>query len=253
MSIEVMTIDKVLSSKVYIKEDSGVSYGSPRQYIEPFLEKMHKVSGLEYRVAVSQRVANKDADGGVINEAFGRVLIEAKFPPALCAKDHDSVVGLVYSLDTQKPTMRIYSGENAWACTNLSIFGARYIHQVELLQGVMSIYEKGLEFVDGLSQQLARFQVIYERMNDKVYVGEEINTTLGYLLRESYKNKQIGTNPVLSALKDLEDNKSRYAIREDKTSQWNIYNSLTQYITDKVDIVDKASKSVMISNLFIKD
>lgn len=252
MSEEVLTIDKILSSKVYIKEGSGVTFGSPRQYVEPFLERLHN-SGASYRVAVSERVANKEAENNTVNEAYGRVLIEAKFPNHFSVKEHDSVIGLVYSLDTQKPTMKIYSGENAWACTNLSIFGARHIHSVEIVQGTVSIYEKSLEFVEGLTAQLARFQQIYERMNDKFYQGEEINTAIGYLLRESYRNKQIGTTPIISALKELEDNKSKYAIREDKTSQWNMYNALTQYVTDKTDILDKASKSVMIANLFVKD
>jgi len=65
------------------------------------------------------------------------------------------------------------------------------------------------------------------------------------------RNKQIGTSAILSAVKDLDDNKSRYAIRENKVSQWNVYSAVTQYITDKVDIVDKASKTVVVSNLFI--
>ena len=250
--MEQLTVDKILNSKIYIKENSAISFGSPRQYVEPFLEKLQS-TGATFRVDVSDRVANREAEGEVINEAYGRVLIEAKFPTEYCAYNHDSVVGMVYSLDTQKPTMKIYSGENAWACTNLAIFGARYVHQVELLQGVSSIYDKALEFVENLAQQLTRFKEIYERMNEKNYKGEEINTIVGYLLRESYKNKQIGTNAVLSALKDLEDNKSKYAIREGVTSQWNVYSAMTQYVTDKVDISDKASKTVMLSNLFVNN
>jgi len=135
-----VSLDQVLNSKVYVKEDSLISFGSPRQYIEPFVEKLQGITN-NFRVSVSDRVANKE-ESGSINEAYGRVLIEAKLPNEFCAYDHDSVIGMVYVLDTQKPTMRVYSGENAWACTNLSIFGARYIHQVELLQGNSSIYEK---------------------------------------------------------------------------------------------------------------
>ncbi|MFN7465268.1 MAG: hypothetical protein ACK53T_07785 [Planctomycetota bacterium] len=244
-----VSLDQVLNSKVYVKEDSLISFGSPRQYIEPFVEKLQGITN-NFRVSVSDRVANKE-ESGSINEAYGRVLIEAKLPNEFCAYDHDSVIGMVYALDTQKPTMRVYSGENAWACTNLSIFGARYIHQVELLQGNSSIYEKAYEYVDSVTEQLHRFREIYERMNEKVYEGDDINRVVGYLLREGSRNKQIGTSAILSAVKDLDDNKSRYAIRENKVSQWNVYSAVTQYITDKVDIVDKASKTVVVSNLFI--
>lgn len=244
-----ITLNQVLNSKVYVKENSQISFGSPRQYIEPFLEKL-KDTGATYSVSVSDRVANKE-ESGTINEAYGRVLIQAKLPTDFCAYDHDSVVGLVYALDTQKPSVKIYSGENAWACTNLSIFGARYIHTVELLQGVSSIYDKALEYVEGVTEQLRKFKEVYERMNEKTYQNSEIDEVTGYLLREGIRNKQLGTSPILSAVRDLDDPKSKYGIRDGKTSQWNIYNALTQYITDKVDIADKASKTVMISKLFL--
>jgi hypothetical protein len=246
-----LTLDKVLSSKVYVHEKSQISFGSPRQYIEPFLEKFANLN-VQWKVNVSERVANKEVEGNV-NEAFGRVLIEAKFPQQFCAHDHDSVIGMVYALDLQKPVIKIYSGQNAWACTNLAIFGGRYVHQVEILSGYQSVYDKGLEYVEGMTQQLARFQELYQRMNDTTYEGDDINKIIGYLLRQGYANKQIGTTPVLSALKDLEEPKSKYAIREGKTTQWNLYSALTQYVTDKVDILEKASKTTLISNLFVHE
>lgn len=244
-----VTLDQVLNSKVYVKENSQISFGSPRQYIEPFLENLRNTNAT-FSVSVSDRVANKE-ESGTINEAYGRVLVQAKLPNEFCAYEHDSVIGLVYSLDTQKPSVRIYSGENAWACTNLAIFGARYIHTVELLQGINSVYEKALEYVEGVGDQIRRFKQIYEIMNEKFYQGDEIDKVTGYLLREGIRNKQLGTSPILSAIKDLDDPKSKYGIRDDKTSQWNVYSALTQYVTDKVDIVDKASKTVMLSKLFV--
>lgn len=252
MENDIVTLNSVLNSKVFVHEKSQISFGSPRQLIEPFLEKLVN-SKVEFTVKVSERVANKEAGTDIVNEAFGRVLVEAKFPSEYSIKEHDHVIGMVYSLDTQKPSMRIYSGENAWACTNLAIFGAKYIHNVEIMQGTGSIYDKGMEFIEGITEQLSRFQLLYEKMNDTQYEGEQINTLMGYLLREGYRNKSLGINPILSAVKDLDDNKSKYAIRENKTSQWNVYSALTQYVTDKVSILDKADKTVMLSNLFVKD
>jgi hypothetical protein len=246
-----LTINTILQSKIYVKENSPISFGSPGQYIEPFLEKL-KDTGATYRVAVSDRVANRETTGQT-NEAYGRVLIEAKMPNEFCAYEHDSVIGMVYALDTQKPSIKVYSGENAWACTNLSIFGARYIHNVELLQGTASIYEKAMEYVDGIAEQIRRFKNLYERMNEKYYQDEEINTMVGYLLREGLRNKNIGSTPILAAVNTMEDSKSKYAIRDNRTSQWNMYNAVTQYITDKCDIADKASKTVMIGKLFVSE
>jgi hypothetical protein len=254
MQAQDITLDKVLSSKVYLNEKSMVNFGSPRQYLEPFMEKLTK-AGLNpsFTVNVSDRIANKETENENINEAYGRVLIQAKLPEAFTAHNHDSVIGMVYALDTAKPSIRVYSGENAWACTNLAIFGARYVHEVPIMSGVGSIYEKTMEFIDGLTAQLARFQTIYEAMNDKQLQNEEIDRTIGHLLREANRNKAIGTTPVLSAVQDLDNPKSRYSIIEGKTTQWNIYSALTQYCTDKVNIFEKANKTVLLSNLFVKD
>ena len=78
-----VSLDQVLNSKVYVKEDSLISFGSPRQYIEPFVEKLQGITN-NFRVSVSDRVANKE-ESGSINEAYGRVLIEAKLPNEFCA------------------------------------------------------------------------------------------------------------------------------------------------------------------------
>lgn len=252
MQGQTISLEKVLDSKIYIQEKSQLSFGSPRQYIEPFLERLVN-SKVTFEVNVSERVANKDVTSDILNEAYGRVAIQAKFPSEFSMNEHDHVIGMVYSLDTQKPSIKVFSGQNAWACTNLAIFGAKYVHQVEIMQGVDSIYEKTLEYIDGTIKQLEEFQVIHQKMNNTFYEGQEIDRLFGYLLREGYKNKQLGVNPILSAVRDMDDNKSRYAIRDGKTSQWNAYSALTQYITDKVDILDKSSKTVMLSNLFIKD
>lgn len=247
-------LEKVLNSKVYLNEKSMINFGSPRQYIEPFLEKIEK-AGLKprYTVNVSDRIANKEATNDVINEAYGRVVVEAKLPPEFSAFSHDSVIGMTYALDTVKPSIRIYSGESAWACTNLAIFGAKYVHEVAIMSGVGSIYEKTLEYIEGTAAQLARFQTIYESMNDRKLENEEIDRVVGHLLREASRNKAIGTTPVLSAVQDLDNPKSKYCIIEGKTTNWNIYSALTQYCTDKVNIFEKANKTVLLSNLFVKD
>lgn len=247
-----LQIDQILRSKIYMKENSAISFNSPKAYIEPFLEKFGNLPGVTFSVKVSDKVANKE-DNGETNEAYGRVLVEAKLPSMYSVNEHDSVVGLVYALDTQKPTMKVYSGENAWACTNLSIFGARYIQSVELLQGVATIYDRAVEYLEGVDKQIERFKILHEKMNGVVYENEGIDQISGYLIREGIRNKQIGLLPITDAIRSLDDSKSKYAIREGKTTQWNVYNAITEHVTQKTDISDKASKTVMIGKLFVNE
>lgn len=246
---QVLTIDDVLKSKVYVNEKGGVNFHSPRQYIEPFLEKFKSINGVQFEAKVSGSVVNKEEDD-TINAAYSRIGVKVTLPEGYRINSHNSVIGMVYALDTVKPIMKVYSGEDADACLNLAIFGAQYFHSVEILAGTANIYERAGMYIEGVEKQLAEFQKIYEQLNDRQYKGKEIDEIMGHLLRSCYNNKLIGTNPVLSALKDLENPKSVYAIKENNTSAWNIYSAMTQYITDKVDIAEKPTKTVMVSNLF---
>lgn len=246
---QMLTIDEVLKSKVYVSEKRGVNFHSPRQYIEPFLEKFKNINGVQYETKVSGSVINKEEDD-TINAAYSRIGVKVTLPENYRINEHNSVIGMVYALDTIKPIMKVYSGEDADACLNLCIFGAQYFHSVEILARTANIYERAGMYIEGVEKQLADFQKIYEQLNDRQYRGKEIDEIMGRLLRSCYNNKLIGTNPVLAALKDLENPKSVYAIKENNTSAWNIYSAMTQYITDKVDIAEKPTKTVMVSNLF---
>lgn len=243
-----LTLEQILNSKIYVKDGAGVAFQSPREYIEPFLTAVQSLSPT-FEVAISGRNANKNEDN-TINESFARVHVCAKLPNEYCVEEHNSVIGLVYGLDTQKPVMKVYAGRDAWACTNLAIFRADHVHQVELVQGTATIYEKAARFAELVPEHIQQFVQKVKAMKDRQYEGPEIDRVIGRLLRESLNNKFVGTTPVLAAVQSMEDAKSVYAIRENKTTQWNMYSAVTQYVTDKVDIVDKPTKTVLISNIF---
>src|SRR5690606_2414894 len=95
---QVLTIDDVLKSKVYVNEKGGVNFHSPRQYIEPFLEKFKNINGVRYDVKASGSVVNKEEDD-TVNVAYGRIGVKVTFPDEYRPnKDHSSVVGMVYAL-----------------------------------------------------------------------------------------------------------------------------------------------------------
>lgn len=43
MAIKDLLIEDILSSKVYVKPNSSVSFGTPKEYLEPFIEPIVKV------------------------------------------------------------------------------------------------------------------------------------------------------------------------------------------------------------------
>ncbi len=245
-----LTLDDVLKSKIYVKDNAAVSFQSPAAYIEPFLETLKNINGIEYEVGVSGTIANKNAEDNKLNEAFARIKVEAKLPREYNIEEHDSVIGMVYGLDTQKPVMKIYSGRNAWACTNLCIFRADHIHQVELMQGIDTIYEKSKVYAEQVTDHITSFGQRLKELKTTEHSGSDIDRVIGALLRKGIQNKQVGISHISSAAQALYDKSSVYAIRNGVTTQWNIMSALTQYVTDKVDIVDKCTKTLYVANLF---
>lgn len=87
-------------------------------------------------------------------------------------------------------------------------------------------------------------------MKETHYVGNDIDRVIGALLRKGIQQKTIGITHITAAAQSLYDKNSVYGIKNNETSQWNIYSALTQYITDKIDVVDKCSKTLACSSLF---
>lgn len=247
-----MTVQEILDTNTYVKDGSAISFKSPKDYIEPFIEKVSSVVD-NFVVSTSQRVANIDQEDKS-QESFARVLIEGYLPvsPELKAIGHEPVIGLVYGLDTQKPIIKVYAGNKTKACTNLCVFNADFIHEAELIKGTESIYKNAQLYAQNYAEMNEDFLRTYNLMNETEYVGTEIDRMIGALLRESIANRAIGNTCVVSAARELYDHKSKYSIKENTTSEWNMYSAVTQFVTDKVDIIDKASKTLLISNMFNK-
>ncbi len=244
-----LSLQDVLSSKIYIKNDGAIPFQSPEAYITPFLESVQRLNPT-FTVDVSGRTANKNTDSDSVNESFARIKIEAKLPIEYNVDEHDSVIGMVYGLDTLKPIMKIYSGRNAWACTNLAVFRADHLHQVEMLQGITSIYEKSKTYSEQVTDHIEHFARRIKEMKDKQLVGRQVDEAIGGLIRKSIQNKMVGTTPIMSAAQALYDKSSVYSLRDDRTTEWNLFSAVTQYITDKVDIIDKPTKTLYVHNMF---
>ena len=72
----IIKLEELLSSKVYVKENGAVTFKSPKHYIEPFLDIVGPTAR-EIRVQVGESVVNAE-EGGKLNIAYPRVNIEAQ-------------------------------------------------------------------------------------------------------------------------------------------------------------------------------
>lgn len=245
----IKTIDEILKSKTFVKEGSGAIFRSPTDYLMPFVDTVNnKLSGYKITSKVSNAVVNMNDDGSE-NVSFGRVNIQADGPVI----DGISMptIGIVYGLDINKPVIKVYTGTNVSACTNLCVFNPADLFQMEIMNNLERIYSLAEEYAEDISKKYEKYQKVIKELQSQEIDMMETQMLLGGLLMRGVVDGVLGTNGVVMGTRELMDKKSVYSIKEGVTTKWNIYNAITQYITDKVDILDKPSKTLRLSNYFI--
>ena len=251
MSIKDLLVEDVISSKVYVKPDSPVSFGTPKEYLEPFIEPiMKEMPEAKFRIKVAAPVVNAE-DSGAMNIAYPRIMIESDLGEMITG--FKSVVGMIVALDLQKPVVKVYSGYNVSACMNLTIFNADKIFQQEILGDYQRVYAKAIEYFQKKAEELVEFKETLIKLQTTFLNEVQLNQLIGKMIRESAKLR-LGTTPVLQATKMLDDNASQYYVRPDgkfTCSKFNVYNAVTQAITNSSDIVDRVNKTLNVSNLIL--
>lgn len=246
-----MQLNEVLESKRFINS-GGVSFKTPKELIEPFLEKVDKSNfSSNFTVKVSGKVENANEDE-TINASYGRILIEADFSDSLSNDITGGVVGFLYGLDTQRPIVKVYRGNRVFACTNLSVFNADSVSTYDILGNPDEAYQKTQQYLETLEENFAKQLELINALQSAQFSVPQIESKLGYMLKNVVTGnsayKKLGVNPIIQGTKLLFGN-SPYSIVEGKTNGWNLYNALTQVISDKSDLVDESQKSLIAYNL----
>lgn len=241
-----MELKDVLESKVYLKENSAVSFMSPSTYIQPFLD---VVKDRELHVNVSDSVINAN-DDNTQNIAYARVNIEAILDSPI--PGFQSRVGMIYALDIQKPMVRIYSGQRAVACMNLTIFNSEKVFTQDLLGNYADAYRKAEEYVEQKQKEIEEFTATYNELTQTLLDREQLNEELGRLLRVASRTR-VGTTPIVGAAKLVDDSSSAYYVKAgDTCSRWNLFNAITQNFSNREEkeVMDTPIKVVQLSKLF---
>ncbi|MDR3667395.1 MAG: hypothetical protein P4L35_11180 [Ignavibacteriaceae bacterium] len=243
-----MNLNEVLESKIYVKENGSVNFKTPFHYIHPFLDAIRYDGNGEDIIVKTQTEVVNDNEGGGRNTAYGRINIEAKVLGSV--PGFQSVIGMVYALELQKPIIKIYTGQNASACTNLTIFNADGVYEQSLLSGYGTVYNKATEYLNKKEAEAVEFQEIYNDLTNSLMSTEELNREIGRILRAAPRTR-IGSTPIVQATQRLDDKESVYYIKPDsQCSKMTLYDAISQSFTNSKDILDKPTKTIQLSKLF---
>jgi len=238
---------ELLDSKIYVKENSAINFQSAKNYVEPFLDIIGDKAKAT-RVEIDQEIVNAE-ESGRKNIAYPRVNVECQIGDEIVG--FHSVIGMIYALNTQIPMMKIYSGQSVKACLNLTIFNAEDLFESNMLGTLSNAYTQAQVFLNKKEKQIEEYTKIYKSMTENYLTPEGLKTMLGNLLMKGAQSK-LGTSPVVGATKLLTDSKSIYYTKAGESfecNEWNVYNAVTQSLTDGSDPIYRPNKTIELAQI----
>lgn len=237
--------EELLESKTFVKQGSIVELPSPSMVLTPFLNITENIVGGQYVVKTSNSVINKNDDESD-NVAYGRFNLEYKLPAMFDTDNSFYTLGIVCGLDTQKPIVKVYGGHRVSACTNLTVFNAEQVFTQELTGNVNMCYEKITKYFQTIEEQNREYISTVRTLTQRVLDEQQIHERIGKLMEFGIRNPRLGTTVIIDGIKEMLNPKSVYAIKNGSTTDWNILNSVTEFVSSKADILDESTKALLI-------
>lgn len=228
---------EILNSHSYVK--SGQPFFSPSYYLEPFLNLVEGSEG-ELKLDATHPTEIRDNNGTVTYKAYERVsaVQEIKLTDELSYK-----VGYIYALDIGKPIIKVFSGINVFAYTNLCVFGAEKKQEFLISNNFEGAAIQAKSYLQTLRQDADNALEIIHNMKNTFFDQQAVKDMLGEFLINFSKVKNIaGTQCLLSAAKRLTDKKDKLYYFEEQTTAWKVYNALTHDICNKSHLLHQPEK-----------
>ena len=253
------TLEEVLKGKA--TSIKGKDYLPTRGYIEPFLERVQKLtSDIRVHVKLPDQITyNKNGDIDTADLTFNRVWLEAVLPNEYSVDNHKETINMLYGLDTRKPIIKFFRTGLNMACLNMCVFNPSYIRVSELSPDKPVDYSPVKTLVEA-TDSLGIF--IKTLKNTEFNTSESnINISLGYWVRQAitefedngFGKIKLATSEVIASYKRMfEDSKSDYYIGiNGEASMFDVYNSFTEGISNdnNKDIMNKFEKCVLLKKI----
>lgn len=241
----------------------GKDYFPTAAYVEPFLERVQKITK-EIRVQVqlpSQITYTANGDINTEDITYNRVLIEAILPDEYKFDNdpHRAVLGMVYGIDVRKPVAKFFKGQERRSCTNLCVFSPQLLSCQDLEPETQIDFEpldRIIEQTDDTATWLKKlietdFDCSEQNVNESL--GKWIRNCIDYSFNNHYQPVKIACSTPIDAYKSLfeKEDSDYYVGFGGSTSMYGIYNAFTQVITDgmKKDPFNIFEKTLLVKDI----
>lgn len=240
-----LEINELLDSKTYV--NNGITFPKVTDLVTPFL----RIFGdSTFKVETDNAIVNQDPDTLAMNTAYPRVKIEHRAESSITG--FTSVVGLLYGLDIGKPVIKVYTGQEVNACTNLCIFHSEHSSSYDLMSGGdIKAYNKAEKYFRDKVIEMEEYEGIYQQLQRQIENENEFNEILGDALKRSIKKNLVST--ITKGVKSMITPNSKYHIYpsgEFNCTMWNMYNSFTETL-NTAELLERPIKTLELYKLLV--
>ena len=241
-----LTIKNLEESKIYVR--NNISYMPPKDLVNPFLEGIKYEDSDEVKIEIQNPVINENHDH-VSNIAYPRFSLEVNRGVSPLDPSETNVFGLLVAMDQQKPIIKAYSGTNVSSCLNLCVFRAENLFAQDLMADLTNMWNNVQRFYRENEEKIELHASMNKQLHETHLTNNQVNVRLGSMLRNA-KHAGLGTSPIVNAAELLSNKTSTYYFKqEDGTTLYNLFNSVTQGITDSKDLMSKPTKTLATAQL----
>jgi len=242
----------------------GKEYFPTKAYVEPFLERVHKLTS-EFRVQVqlpSQITYTAEGDINTEDITYNRVLIEAILPDEykFNSDPHKAVIGMVYGIDVRKPVVKFFKGQERMSCTNLCVFSPQLLACQDLEPETSIDFDPLRRIIEQTDDTASWMKKLIETefdcgvQNVNESLGRWIRNCINYSYNNHYQPVKIACSTPIDAYKALfEKDDSEYFTGLDSgtISMYQVYNAFTQELTDgmKKDPFNIFEKTLLLKDI----
>lgn len=244
--METTTTQKEINERIYNSNSvvkNGLRYDEPKKFLDPIINLLGD-ENIFLQGSDPIQIGDTENQENLLS-AFQRLSLIKKFE---IDEELSYQIGFVYALDLAKPIIKVFSGVNVHACTNLCVFRADRLKEFLILQGTEGAQPEIKNYLENLAKDMKQAkQIIFDMKNTK-FTRFETRKMFGTFIDQFSAVKNIaGVQCILDAARQINEKNSLYYFEED-TNAWNLYNALTHDICNKKHIVQQPEKVLYLFN-----
>lgn len=255
-----ISLNELLAGKPTVIKNK--EYLSTAAYVEPFLERMQRITD-DFRVHVQlpdQYTKTIDGDINTDDITYNRVFIEAVMPDEACFTNHDRVIGMVMGLDVRKPVAKFYNGSLNSACTNLCVFNPDYL-SCQAIEPEQALDYKPLDKLMNMKDHTKEVLTILHNtkfknsiLEQEKHLGQWVRNVMNSSYDNGFQPVKFSVDNAVQAFKSLfmKEDSNYYQIGED-VNMFDVYNAFTQQITNNItkskDIINSFEKTILLRQI----